>query len=112
MIAVCGIGRPSGWRNIAVTANQSAMPPTNPALALACSSPAQNRRAAADVDSAAISISSPVAKALCRTRSRRSSASGSRAWIRSSPTGLGRTEQGPASPAPALGLLGMGPDAE
>ena len=36
MIAVCGIGRPSGWRNSAVTANQSAMPPTNPALAAAC----------------------------------------------------------------------------
>ena len=28
MIAVCGIGRPSGWRNRAVTANQSASPPT------------------------------------------------------------------------------------
>ena len=26
MIAVCGIGRPSGWRNSAVTANQSASP--------------------------------------------------------------------------------------
>ena len=37
MMAVCGIGRPSGWRNKAVTANQSAMPPTKPALALACS---------------------------------------------------------------------------
>ena len=37
MIAVCGIGMPSGWRNSAVTANQSAMPPTNPALAAACS---------------------------------------------------------------------------
>jgi hypothetical protein len=28
MIAVWGIGRPSGWRNRAVTANQSARPPT------------------------------------------------------------------------------------
>ena len=28
MIAVCGIGRPSGWRNSAVTANQSASAPT------------------------------------------------------------------------------------
>ncbi len=36
MMAVCGIGRPSGWRNSAVTANQSAIPPTNPALAAAC----------------------------------------------------------------------------
>ena len=37
MMAVCGIGMPSGWRNSAVTANQSAMPPTKPALAAACS---------------------------------------------------------------------------
>ncbi|MDQ1911536.1 hypothetical protein RAC89_13975 [Paenibacillus sp. GD4] len=29
--AVCGIGSPSGWRNKAVTANQSASPPTSPA---------------------------------------------------------------------------------
>ena len=32
MMAVCGIGMPSGWRNSAVTANQSAMPPTKPGL--------------------------------------------------------------------------------
>ena len=31
MIAVCGIGMPSGWRNRAVTANQSARPPTTAA---------------------------------------------------------------------------------
>ena len=37
MIAVWGMGRPSGWRNSAVIANQSATPPTNPALAAACS---------------------------------------------------------------------------
>ena len=35
MIAVCGIGMPRGWRNSAVTANQSAMPPTIPASAKA-----------------------------------------------------------------------------
>ena len=28
MIAVCGIGKPSGWRNSATTANQSATAPT------------------------------------------------------------------------------------
>ena len=28
MMAVCGSGTPSGWRNSAVTANQSASPPT------------------------------------------------------------------------------------
>jgi len=39
MIAVCGIGSPSGWRNRAVTANQSAMPPTSPASAKARTKP-------------------------------------------------------------------------
>jgi hypothetical protein len=28
MMAVCGIGSPSGWRNNATTANQSAIAPT------------------------------------------------------------------------------------
>ena len=36
MIAVCGIGTPSGWRNSATTANQSASPPTIDASAVAC----------------------------------------------------------------------------
>ena len=36
MIAVCGIGSPSGWRNSAVTANQSASAPT-----IAASAPAR-----------------------------------------------------------------------
>ena len=36
MIAVCGIGIPSGYRNSAVTANQSARPPTIAASAAAC----------------------------------------------------------------------------
>lgn len=35
MIAVCGIGRPNGRRNSAVTANQSASAPTMPASAAA-----------------------------------------------------------------------------
>ena len=34
-IAVCGIGRPSGWRNSATTANQSAQAPIMPASAKA-----------------------------------------------------------------------------
>ena len=34
-MAVCGMGRPSGWRNSAVTANQSASPPTIEAAAVA-----------------------------------------------------------------------------
>lgn len=35
MIAVCGMGMPSGWRKRAVTANQSASAPTMPASAAA-----------------------------------------------------------------------------
>ena len=35
MSAVCGMGMPSGWRKSAVTANQSASPPTTPASAMA-----------------------------------------------------------------------------
>ena len=35
MIAVCGIGSPSGRLNKAVTANQSASAPTMPASAIA-----------------------------------------------------------------------------
>ena len=35
MIAVWGMGMPSGWRNSAVTANQSARPPTSDASAVA-----------------------------------------------------------------------------
>ena len=38
-IAVCGMGRPSGWRNRAVTANQSASPPTIAASAKARTKP-------------------------------------------------------------------------
>ena len=40
-IAVCGIGRPSGCRNSAVTANQSASPPTRAASAVARTSSIQ-----------------------------------------------------------------------
>ena len=36
MIAVWGMGRPSGWRNSATTANQSARAPTIEASAAAC----------------------------------------------------------------------------
>ena len=35
MMAVCGIGMPIGWRNSAVTANQSASAPTIEASAVA-----------------------------------------------------------------------------
>ena len=39
MSAVCGMGRPSGWRKIAVTANQSAQAPTIEASAPALTKP-------------------------------------------------------------------------
>ena len=39
--AVCGMGMRSGWRNSAVTANQSASPPTMPASAAARTYPTQ-----------------------------------------------------------------------
>ena len=45
MIAVCGMGRPSGWRNRAVTANQSASAPTMPASAAAATIPGPAARA-------------------------------------------------------------------
>ena len=65
MIAVCGIGRPSGWRNSAVTANQSASPPTIAASAKARTKPQAGcalarARAASEID-AAITTSRPVA---------------------------------------------------
>ena len=39
MIAVCGMGSPNGWRNSAVTANQSAKAPTMAASAPALTNP-------------------------------------------------------------------------
>ena len=42
MIAVCGIGSPSGRRNSAVTANQSASAPTMPASAAARTYPSHS----------------------------------------------------------------------
>ena len=39
MIAVCGMGNPSGWRNSATTANQSAIAPTIAASANAATYP-------------------------------------------------------------------------
>ena len=43
MMAVWGIGMPSGWRNRAVTANQSARPPTIDASAVARTKPSHPR---------------------------------------------------------------------
>ena len=63
MIAVCGIGMPSGWRNSAVIANQSARPPTMAASAVARTKPSHgNRRSSASVttNSTVAPTSSPV----------------------------------------------------
>ena len=66
MIAVWGIGRPSGWRNSAVTANQSASPPTIAASANAlthASAGCAGSSARAPTNTAAITTSIPVAAA-------------------------------------------------
>ncbi len=71
MIAVCGIGRPRGWRNSAVTANQSARPPTIAASAKARMKPQTGctpsiRRDS--MNSAAIATSMKVARRRIRVR--------------------------------------------
>ena len=63
-MAVCGIGTPSGWRNSAVTANQSARPPTIAASAKARTKPQPawcGTSALASRNSAAMTSRSPVA---------------------------------------------------
>jgi len=73
MIAVCGIGRPSGWRKRAVTANQSAMPPTSPASAKAWAKPQAgwaSARLATAMKIAAIPASIAVASARMPRESR------------------------------------------
>ena len=65
MIAVCGIGMPSGWRKSAVTANQSASPPTIAASAIARTGSSQGcarPSAAAATNTAHASRRSPVAR--------------------------------------------------
>ncbi len=71
--AVCGMGRPSGRRKRAVTANQSAQAPTVPASANARTQASHGARAGhraaatlAATNTTAISASSPVASARMR----------------------------------------------
>ncbi len=69
MIAVCGMGRPSGWRNRAVTANQSARPPTIAASAKACTKPMAGCKCTvlrAAMNNAAIASNMPVASSRIR----------------------------------------------
>ena len=78
MIAVCGMGRPSGWRNKAVTANQSASAPTIAASANAATKPTNTLRSANGVAAkkiTATAASSPVAMRFIRVSSACRSAS-------------------------------------
>src|SRR6266851_1588055 len=72
-IAVCGIGRPSGRRNTAVTANQSASAPTT-----AASAPARTSRIQKSGDLTRIvarkMAAAPINRAVARRRLRRSAA--------------------------------------
>ena len=73
MTAVWGIGRPRGWRNRAVTANQSASPPTSDASAPARTKPRRPRLSparTAATNTADISPSRPVARRLVTRSSR------------------------------------------
>ncbi len=69
-MAVCGMGRPRGRRNRAVTANQSARPPTSDAIAAACTQLSQWARLSSTVEAtktAATTSNSPVARRLAST---------------------------------------------
>ena len=69
MIAVCGIGRPSGRLNSATTAYQSAMPPMVAASAKAATKPSSGQRCSSDLAAAKTatqSASMAVATALVR----------------------------------------------
>src|SRR5213592_2246359 len=64
-MAVCGIVSPSGCRNSAVTANQSASPPTSDASAVARTYPSQGywpSNALAPANTEAASARSPVGR--------------------------------------------------
>ena len=69
MIAVCGIGIPNGYRNKAVTANQSASPPTMDASAAACRyphSPCRSPKITHTANTPAAATSIPVATSFMR----------------------------------------------
>jgi hypothetical protein len=97
MIAVCAIGMPSGWRNSAVTANQSARPPTT-----AASNPA------AKMCSQVSPASGPVASAIRDTRAPATATTSETAPTRfrrtpsAPPIGAGRDSAASASGCPAL----------
>src|SRR5215470_10881932 len=78
--AVCGSGTPRGWRNRAVTANQSATPPTMAASAPACTKPRRVPWAPIAVtatNSAVTAARSAVARRRAAARRRARNATGS-----------------------------------
>ncbi len=80
MMAVCGIGTPSGWRNRAVTANQSASAPTMAASAVARTGPIQVTESSSvrvTMNTTAAPTSNAVAKTFMRRSPARRSASSS-----------------------------------
>ena len=114
MIAVWGIGRPSGCRKSAVTANQSASAPTMAASAVARTYPihvgpslTSHHRASRNTTVAA--SSSPVASAFIRRRSRSRVAASTRPTPRpTSTTGIVRRAGRPVGPAPERGASDRG----
>ncbi len=83
--AVCGMGRPSGRRNSAVTANQSATPPTIDASAPACTKPSRVPwwpNAVTTTNSTVTAPSRAVARRRATARARVRSAVDSCAWAR------------------------------
>ncbi len=81
--AVCGIGRPSGWRNRAVTANQSAIAPTMLASAPAFTNPQNPVASRVTTYTTAAKTRRPSATAcILRSRVRRSSSASVSAVIR------------------------------
>ena len=79
--AVCGIGRPSGCLNSAVTANQSAIAPTIDASAPALTKPRKPSWSSVTTYTAAANSSRPTASERIRRRPRRRSSSSSGAAV-------------------------------
>src|ERR1700761_9100478 len=92
--AVCGIGRPSGRRNRAVTANQSATPPTIDASAPACTKPSRVPWWPSAVTTTNRTVTAP-SRAVARRRAT------ARAWARSATVSCPAVDTGAAVAAAA-----------
>ena len=91
--AVCGIGRPSGCLNSAVTANQSAIAPTIDASAPAFTNPSQPSwpRVTTYTTAASTSSATAIVRIFRRPRRRSSSAAGSGVIIEITPRSICRS---------------------